>query len=427
MNQFMSNQDHEIELNNLYGRDEKILDYQKNRYKRLTGWYNDVFKISPEKYFSSPGRTEISGNHTDHNHGKVISASINLDSIASVAKSQDTVEIYSEGYAKPFIVKLEHLDSIDGEIGTTNALVRGIASRFVQKGLIIGGFKACITSDVLQGSGLSSSASIEVLIGTIFNHLYNDGKILPEEIAKIGKYAENVYFKKPCGLMDQITCAVGGTVSIDFHDAENPNIKKINFDFQSVGYKILVLDTEANHVNLIEEYAAIPSEMKQVANYFNKEFCSEISFGELISEIKSLRKIVNDRAILRAIHFLNENSRVERQKAALNQNNFEEFLSLVNESGDSSFKYLQNIYSHRNFELQEVSIALSLSELFINEKGVGACRIHGGGFGGTIQVFLPENLIGEFKLFISKVFKEDSMKILSVRNFGAVCLTNLHQ
>lgn len=203
---------------------------------------------------------------------------------------------------------------IGSEVGATNSLIRGIASRFVQLGYNIGGFKACITSDVLQGSGLSSSASIEVLIGTIFNHLYNEGKITPEEIAKVGQYAENIYFKKPCGLMDQMACAIGGIISIDFSDPDNPAVDKLDFEFQSTNYKLVVVDTEGSHSNLTEDYAAIPSEMKQVANYFGKEYCSEISFEELLSKVKSLREEVSDRAILRAIHFLEENKRVDQQK-----------------------------------------------------------------------------------------------------------------
>ena len=412
-------------LKDLYGDDPKIISYQNIRFEKLAKRFNELFGSQPVKYFSTPGRTEISGNHTDHNHGMVIAASINLDSIACVAQADSVVKIFSEGYEKPFIVQLDQLNPIDVESGTTNALIRGIASSFVEKGFNVGGFNACISSDVLQGSGLSSSASIEVLIGTIFNHLYNDGKIQPEEIAKIGQYAENVYFKKPCGLMDQMACAIGGIITIDFYDPEYPVINKIDFEFLSTGYKLIVVDTEADHANLTEEYASIPNEMKQVAKYFNKEYCSEISIEELLSEIKSLRKKVSDRAILRAIHFLEENKRVEKQIDALNKNNFEEFLRLVNESGNSSYKYLQNIYSPHNVEEQEVSLALALSDIFIKEKGRGACRVHGGGFAGTILLFLPEELIEEYKTFITKAFKEDSVKVLSIRHYGAVCLTSL--
>jgi len=414
----------ESSFQNLYGNDEREFNRQKDRYRKLGADFKNYFGRIPVKYFSSPGRTEISGNHTDHNHGKVIAASINLDSIACAAKCDSAVEIYSDGYEKPFIVNLAKLNPIDSEAGTTNALIRGIASRFIEKGFNVGGFKACITSDVLKGSGLSSSASVEVLIGTIFNHLYNNGTISVVEIAKIGQYAENVYFKKPCGLMDQLACAVGGIVTIDFYNPQQPVIQKIDFYFLSKGYKLVVVETEASHADLTDDYAAIPNEMKQVAKYFKKEFCSEISLEELLSEIKSLRKIINDRAILRAIHFLEENIRVEKQIAALNNNNFEEFLLLVSESGNSSYKYLQNIYSPYNVEKQGVAIALALSDMFIKKNGRGACRVHGGGFAGTIQLFLPEDLIAEYKSFISKTFREESVKVLTIRQYGAVCLIN---
>jgi len=411
-------------LGNLYGLDEKTLDYQKRRYEKLTGLFENIFKTQPINYFSSPGRTEISGNHTDHNHGKVITASINLDSIACGIKSVDVVEIYSEGYEKPFVVNLKNLNLVNSETGTTNALIRGIASQFVQKGFNVGGFKACIASDVLIGSGLSSSASIEILIGTIFNKFYNDGKVASEEIAIIGQYAENKYFGKPCGLMDQIACITGGIVEIDFYNPGKPIIKKIDFDFQATGYKLVAVDTEANHANLTEDYAAIPDEMKSVAKYFNKEYCSEITLEELFDQIKLLREAVGDRAILRAIHFLEENKRVEKQICALKKDNFEEFLILVNESGNSSYKYLQNIYTPQNVNEQSVALALAISDIFIREKGKGACRVHGGGFAGTIQVFLPEELIEGYKSYISKIFKADSVKVLSIRHYGAVCLTN---
>jgi galactokinase len=411
-----------LSLINLY---KNNTEFQSTRYSKLADKFLKQFGDRSFRFFSSPGRTELSGNHTDHNHGKVIAASIDLDSIACAAKCDSTVQIYSDGYEKPFIVSLDNLNPVDDESGTSNALIRGIASRFVEKGFNVGGFKACITSDVLQGSGLSSSASIEILIGTIFNHLYNSGNIPTVEIAKIGQYAENVYFKKPCGLMDQFACAVGGIISIDFYNSENPVINKVNFDFHSTGYKLIVVDTEANHADLTEDYAAIPNEMQQVAKYFNKKFCSEISLEQLLHKINSLRDKVSDRAILRAIHFFEENKRVEKQIDALNKNDFKEFLRLVNESGNSSYKYLQNIYSPHNVEEQEVSLALALSDIFIKEKGKGACRVHGGGFAGTIQLFLPEELVDDYRSFITKVFKENSVKVLSIRHYGAVCLTSL--
>jgi galactokinase len=413
-------------LGNLYGLDEKILDYQRSRYKKLTNCFEDIFKSRPAKYFSSPGRVEISGNHTDHNHGKVIAASINLDSIAAASPNSDNkVVLFSETYPEPFIVDLRDIKPLEKEKTSTKSLIRGIAAGFRNNGYNVGGFNAYISSDVLIGSGLSSSASIEVLIGTIFNKFYNDGKVSGEEIAIIGQFAENKYFGKPCGLMDQIACVTGGIVEIDFYNPVKPIIKKIDFDFQSVGYKVLVVNTEANHADLTEDYSAIPQEMKRVAKFFNKAYCSEITHEQLFDHIKLLREAVGDRAILRVIHFLEENKRVEKQIRALNKNDFEEFLILVNESGNSSYKYLQNIYTPQNVNEQSVSLALAISDIFIREKGKGACRVHGGGFAGTIQVFLPEELIEGYKSYISKIFKEDSVKVLSIRNYGVVCLTDL--
>ncbi len=417
--------DSAISLENVYGNDEKIIFHQRNRYKKLSDNYEKIFGVIPEKYFSSPGRTEISGNHTDHNHGKVIAASINLDSIAAASPNNNEVVLYSEKYTEPFLVNLNNTEPVEEEKASTLALIRGIAAGFKNNGYRIGGFNAYISSDVLIGSGLSSSASVEVLIGTIFNHFYNNGKVSNEEIAIIGQYAENNYFGKPCGLMDQLACAIGGIIEIDFYNPKKPIIKKIEFDFLSTGYKLIVVDTEANHADLTKDYVAIPEEMKQVAKYFNKEYCSEISLEELIQKIKSLREKVSDRAILRAIHFFEENKRVDKQINALNKNDFNEFIRLVNESGNSSYKYLQNIYSPRNVEKQNLSLALAMTDIFIKEKGKGACRVHGGGFAGTIQVFLPENVIEEYKSFISKIFNESSVKVLSIRNIGAICINNI--
>ena len=409
-------------LDDLYGNDKKVVDYQKNRYNKLYKNFQKVFGEFPVKYFSSPGRTEISGNHTDHNNGIVIAASINLDSIACAAESNSKVEIYSDGFDKPFIVGLGELAPVDEEVGTTSALIRGIAANLSEKGYKIGGFKACITSDVLIGSGLSSSASVEVLIGTIFNHLYNKGKILPGEIAKIGQYAENEFFKKPCGLMDQVACAVGGIVSIDFKDKNKPRISRIDFDFSTTDYSILVVDTGGDHADLTKDYTSIPKEMKQVAQYFNKDYCREVSPELLLKNIKNMRKKISDRSILRAIHFVRENERVERQIEALRGNNFDLFLKLVNESGNSSFKYLQNIYSPQSIDKQGISLALALSDIFTKKYGKGAYRVHGGGFAGTIQVFLPNSLTDEYRNFMSRTFDEKAVKIISIRDKGAVCL-----
>lgn len=413
MNIKISATDSEIYLRDLYTNDEKIISYQKNRYKKLADAFENIFKSHPAKYFSTPGRTEISGNHTDHNHGMVIAASINLDSIAAASTNiNNEVVLYSEGYTVPFIVNLENLKSIESEAGTTNALIRGIASRFIEKGFTVGGFNAYITSDVIKGSGLSSSASVEVLIGTIFNHLFNDGRISSPELAKIGQYAENVYFKKPCGLMDQMACAVGGIVSIDFYDSDNPVIEKINYKFADQNYSMVIVHTGGSHISLTNEYAAIPTEMREVAATFNKNNCSEISYHDFISNIKNLRNKISDRAILRAYHFFKETERVKNQVIALQNNDLKNFLSLANESGNSSFKYLQNIYSSNDPMYQPVSVALAFTEDFINRIGGGACRIHGGGFEGTIQVYLNNKFVDEFIKYISSI--SDSFRVLNL-------------
>ena len=407
-----------VHLKDLYTDNKEIISLQKKRFEKLNNKYIELFGIQPNRYFSTPGRTEISGNHTDHNHGMVIAASINLDSITCVSKADLKVEMFSEGYEEPFIVNLDELRPNDSESGTTNSLIRGIASRFVEKGFNIGGFNACVASDVLQGSGLSSSASIEVLIGTIFNYLYNDGKIPPEEIAKIGQYAENFYFKKPCGLMDQMACAVGGIIAIDFYNPENPVINKIDFEFISKNYSLVFIHTGGSHISLTEDYAAIPKEMKEVAVELGKKFCGEVNYKDFVQNIGSIRNKISDRAILRAYHFFKENERVKNQINALNTNDFKRFLSLVNESGNSSFKYLQNIYSSNDPNYQPVSVALAFTEDFINQKGQGACRVHGGGFEGTIQVFLDNEIVGEFVKYISEFSNNFKVLNLSVRQLG---------
>jgi galactokinase len=412
-------------LHNLYGKDEKIIEYQKKRYNKLSENFQKIFGRQPVKYFSTPGRIEISGNHTDHNNGIVIAAGINLDSIACVTESDSTVEIFSEGFDKPFLINLSELSPVEGEAGTTSALIRGIAAGLSEKGYKIGGFKACITSDVLIGSGLSSSASVEVLIGAIFNHLYNNGKIPAEELAKIGQFAENKFFKKPCGLMDQVACAVGGIVSIDFKDKDNPKINKIDFDFLKQEYSMLVVHTGGSHINLTDDYAAIPEEMNKVARVFGKETCREVDYNNFLNNIKKIRDKTGDRAVLRAYHFFKENERVKQQIEALNKNNFNEFLKLVNSSGNSSFKWLQNIYSSNVITYQSISLVLAFTEDFISKIGEGACRVHGGGFEGTILVFLPLQYVDEFKKYISGIFGDYLILDLSIRQCGAVSVLEI--
>lgn len=404
-------------------RDDNVLFKKVERLEKLANKFKQVFQANDLHFFSTPGRTEIGGNHTDHNHGRVLAGSVNLDSIAVAAKVDSSIiTIHSEGYSSPFIVNLEQLDKIPVEKETTSALIRGIAARFKQSGFSIGGFNACVTSDVLPGSGLSSSASIEVLIGTIFNYLFNNGKISSQEIAIIGQFAENEYFGKPCGLMDQTTCAVGGIVTIDFKNPQAPLVQKVKFDFAAQNYSLLVVDTGGNHADLTDDYASVPREMKSVAKEFNADVCRNIHYDEFISKIKELRPKVGDRAILRAFHFLGDNARVEKQVNALEQGDFHKFLSLVNDSGNSSFKWLQNIYTTKNIHEQGVSLALAITEKYISEIGAGACRVHGGGFAGTIQVFLPNAAVEKYIRLIESVFGKGKAVALGIRPHGTLYL-----
>lgn len=401
---------------------DKIED-QLKRYKLLYQQFRSKFNSDEVHYFSVPGRSELSGNHTDHNHGKVLACSINLDSIAAASvNGSDIVNLYSSLYEEPFQVNLTNKGVIETEKGTTSALIRGIAAELNRNGFIVGGFDCFMMSDVLIGSGLSSSASIEVLIGSIFNALFNQQKIDTMTLAKAGQYAENNYMGKPCGLMDQVACAEGGIVTIDFKDPKNPLVRRIDFDINNYDYNLLVVDTGGNHADLTDDYASIPREMKMAAEYFSKSFCRDVDFKEFMENIAPMRKQISDRAILRAYHFFKENDRVDKQVAALDQKNLNKFLGLVTESGLSSFKYLQNIYSAKNISDQSMSLALALTEHFISEKAVGACRVHGGGFAGTILVFLPAQLVDEYRLWMEKVFGKDSVHTLNIRQRGAVYL-----
>ncbi len=412
-----------VRLSKIYSGQHLIR--QKNKFKQLKDKYKAYFNNAEVRYFSSPGRTEIIGNHTDHNNGKVIAASIDQDTIAVAQKNDSTtVSVYSEGFKSPFVVNLTNLEKIDTELETTNALIRGIAANFKNNNFNIGGFNAVISSDVLQGSGLSSSASIEVLIGHIFNALFNENKIKPVELAKIGQYAENNYFGKPCGLMDQIACAVGNIVAIDFKDSAEPVVQKLSFNFSNTDYKLVVLDSGASHADLTSDYAAIPKEMKKIATYFNVDVCREITEEEFYANLPHLKERVSHRAILRAFHFMNENKRVGRAVSVLNNKNFKALLSIINESGNSSFKYLQNIFTTKNTCEQSLSLALALTEKFLKEIDDGACRVHGGGFAGTIQVFIPKSNIMAYQELITPVFGKNSIQVLNIRPVGVTELSS---
>ena len=368
--------------------------------------------------FSAPGRTEIGGNHTDHQHGCVLAAAVDLETVADVClNGTDMIWIQSEGYPA-FSIDINDLEIKECEKNTTVALVRGVVAGFVNRNVRVQGFDAKIHSTVLPGSGLSSSAAFEVLIGTIINDLFHEGKTSAEEIAMIGQYAENVYFGKPCGLMDQMASSVGSLVYIDFEDPKQPKVEKIDFDLAEAGYALCIIDSGADHADLTDEYAAIPMEMKQVCSLFGKDVLREIPEETFLAEIPSLRGQVSDRAILRAMHIYRENERVAKQAQALKDKDVDTFLNLIKESGNSSWKYLQNITPAGAVKHQEVAVALALCDTCL--KGQGAYRVHGGGFAGTVQAFVPLNMLDSFKMTIEAVLGENSCHVLNIRQQGGI-------
>lgn len=368
--------------------------------------------------FSAPGRTEICGNHTDHQHGCVLAAAVDLETVATVQlNDSNLIEIQSEGY--PLVtVDLNDLAVREEEKNSTAALIRGVASAFVQRGAKLSGFRAEVRSTVLPGSGLSSSAAFEVLIGTILNELFFEKKLTAIEIAQIGQYAENVYFGKPCGLMDQMASSVGGMVYIDFEDPENPKVQKIDVDLATFGYGLCIIDTGADHADLTDEYAAIPGELAELCQCFGKKYLREIPKAEFVQKISEIRGKVTDRAILRAFHIYRENDRVRQLVEALRWDDIEAFLDLIKESGRSSWMYLQNITPAGAVQHQEVAVALALCETYL--KGQGAFRVHGGGFAGTVQAFVPLDMLDSFKASIEEVLGENSCHVLNIRQQGGI-------
>lgn len=366
--------------------------------------------------FSAPGRSEIGGNHTDHNHGLVLAAGISLDAIAVASKNDEgIVRVKSAGYPMD-VVNCDELEVCEKEYGKSQAIVRGIIARFKELGYNVGGFDATTASQVLSGSGLSSSAAFEVLVGTILNHLYNDGKVPMPEIAKIAQYSENVYFGKPCGLLDQMACAVGGFVSIDFEDTSKPVINAIDFDFAKSGHSLVIVDTKGSHSNLTDDYAAVRSEMESVAEFFGKKVLRETEKSDVIANAAALAEKLGERAVLRALHFFGENEKVIAQTDALLKNDFEAFKNLIIASGRSSYMYNQNVYTCKNPTNQPLSLALCVSEQILSGKG--AWRVHGGGFAGTIQAFVPDALVTEYTDAMKSIFGDDSCYVLSIRKGG---------
>lgn len=398
--------------------DDAMMDYQNERYQKAITEFEKLFGEKEVEIYSAPGRSEVGGNHTDHQYGKVLATSINLDAIAIVAKTEDNlVTIKSEGYEK-FQVHLSSLQPRKDEEGTSEALTRGVASKLKEEGYKIGGFEAYVTSDVLNGAGMSSSAAFEVLIGNILSGLYNNMEISPVFLAQAGQYAENVFFGKPCGLMDQMASSVGGMINIDFKDPKEPIVKQVHVEFEEYGHSLCIVDTKGSHADLTDDYAAIPTEMKQVANYFEEDVLRNVDKNEFYLNLPKIREILGDRAVLRAMHLFEENKRVDEEVEALEQHDFTRFKELIKASGDSSFKYLQNVYSSHELNNQSVSIGLAMSDVVLGNQGVS--RVHGGGFAGTIQAFVPNEIVDIYKKNIEAVFGKNSCHILKVRKYGGM-------
>lgn len=395
---------------------EQFVEKQTQRYVKAIETFADLYQDAEIEIYSAPGRTEIGGNHTDHQNGRVLTASINLDAIAVVSKRDDgIIRITSEGYGET-TVDLSELEAVEDEQGTTKALIRGTAAAFHKRGYRIGGFDGYITSDVLSGSGLSSSAAYEVLIGNVLSGMYNENRIDKITLAQIGQEAENIHFGKPCGLLDQMASSFGGLINIDFKDKACPVVKQVHVDFNQFNHSLCIVDTKGSHADLTDEYAAVPQEMKNVAAFFGKTYLSEVEKAEFYRHINEIRAAAGDRAVLRAMHWYAENERVDGQVAALENHDFDAFKRLVKESGGSSFKYLQNVYATKCVENQNVSIALALSDEILG--GAGVSRVHGGGFAGTIQAFVPNDFVHEYKERMELVFGEGACYVLSVRQVG---------
>ncbi len=398
--------------------DEGMVSYQRERFQNAIRRFEELYGAGEAEVYSAPGRSEVGGNHTDHQHGEVLAASINLDAIAVVRKTQDSViELLSEGYEK-IRVDISDLEKKEEEEGTSIGIIRGMVYGLKQNGHAIGGFQAYVTSDVLNGAGMSSSAAFETLVGTVISGLYNNMEISPVEIAQVAQYAENVFFGKPCGLMDQMACSVGGLIHIDFADPKNPIVEKIEVDFGAYRHSLCITDTKGSHADLTDDYAQIPQEMKKVASFFGKEFLREVDEKDFYKNIAKLQKKCGDRAVLRSLHFFEEEKRVEKEVNALKNGDFKGFLQIVKASGNSSFNYLQNVYTNKDVQSQGVSIGLAVSESILENHGVS--RVHGGGFAGTIQAFVEDDFVENYRAMLDSVFGDGSCHVLKVRPFGGI-------
>ncbi len=411
-------------LGELYGKE--AVGEQVKRYQELLAGFEKTFgEYKDVKLFSSPGRTEISGNHTDHNHGKVLAGSINLDCVGVAAKNNSSqVRIVSETYNQDFTIDLNQLEPSPKLAGTVD-LVKGLLKGFEESGYTVGGFNAYITSNVISAAGVSSSASFEMLLCSILNTFFNEGRMDTVAYAHIGKFAENKYWAKASGLLDQMACAVGGLITIDFLEPSDPVVEKIDFDFGSQNHSLIIVQTGKGHADLSADYSSVPNEMKKVAQFFGKEVLAQVSEAEVLEHIAEIREFAGDRSVLRALHFFEENKRVEAEVAALKENRFGDFLTNITASGNSSWKWLQNCYTTASLQEQGITVALALTELFIAEKQRGACRVHGGGFAGVIMAMLPNDLVDEYISCIEKATGKGSAYRMSIRPYGAVCVSEL--
>ena len=401
----------------LYGTQNHVIEKQQ-RYERAVQAFHEFFPTRTDiKIYSAPGRTEIGGNHTDHQRGIVLAGAVNLDVIAIVSfHNESVIRVKSEGYVLAEI-QLSDLNPNEKDDGTMS-LVKGVVTKFKEKNVTVEGFDMYTMSDVICGGGISSSAAFETLVGTVIDQKYNEGKSTPFEIAQYGWFAENVFFGKKCGLLDQTVSSYGGLVSIDFKDDSSPVIEKIDFDFEKYGYTLCVTDTKSSHENLTDDYVAIREEMKQVANYFDCEVLSEVNEKEFLSFIPNIRSFCSDRAIMRAMHFFAETKRAQEEAVALKNKDIDLFLRLVNESGISSGNLLQNLFSNNTPTEQAIPLAIAMSKSILGNKG--AVRVHGGGFAGTIQAFVPSEMVKEYKDSIERIFGDGSCHQMKIRPVGGI-------
>ena len=419
MKQYIADGGIDATLTHIYG--EAAVGAQKARYSAAIDEFAAIYGADREiSLYSVAGRSELSGNHTDHNCGCVVAASIDLDIIAVASKREDSViAIKSEGFPEDVVDFSKYNAPVESKFGSSESIIAGMVQGFIKDGYAVGGFDAYTTSNVLKGSGLSSSAAFEDMVGNILSHMYNDGKVDNVEIAKLAQYSENVFFGKPCGLMDQVACAVGGIVAIDFKDPKAPIINKVDFDISAAGYNLCIVNTGGNHADLTDDYASVPAEMKSVAAFFGKSVLREVDEDEFFASIAALRESVGDRAVLRALHFFGENKRVAAQREALNASDLDAYFVEVLASGKSSFCYLQNVYTTKNLKEQGLSLALCLADGYLAGKKA-AYRVHGGGFAGTIQAYVPMEDVDGFRALMDGVFGEGKCIVLRIRPEGAV-------